>query len=264
MRTSTTITEGERKAYDLFCQQHHILNDQSAEALRNGEHIGTYIGHTWNEDITERTLTVALEKLRDRLVFVPAEQAEVTEILGKLDQSQRDIVASWLSHQHRLEVDGPKGFSNVSVLVAWLLNHRYAVTEAGLDMALGNVQNTGKRKIFWKENPKQSREYVQGRANHAFGQTEEPKAADIWERGYVNGRKNYSYVEHKSGSEPSQPERNVDAWREIVDRYRAQWITPGQKATLDAEYNRGIATGKSWREIGAALGQIAKSWERGH
>src|ERR1700689_4674593 len=192
MRTSTTITEIERKAYELFCHQHHIRNDQSAEALRNGENIGTYIGTTWNENITEHTLTVALEKLRDQLVFVPAEQVEVAEILAKLDQNQRDIVASWLSHQHRLEVDGPKGFSNVSVLVAWLLNRRYAVSEAGLDMALGNVQNTGKRKIFWKELPKQSREYVQGKPNHAFGQTEETKAADIREREYVNGRKNHS------------------------------------------------------------------------
>ena len=263
MRTSTTITEVERKAYDLFCQQHNILNDESPAALRNGEHIGAYIGHTWNEDITERTLTVALGKLRDRLVFIPAEQVEVAEILSKLDQGQRDIVASWLSHQRRLEVEGPKGFSNVSVLVAWLLNRRYAVTKAGLDMALGNVQNTGKRKIFWKELPKQSREYVQGRPNHAFGQTQEPKAADTRERQYVNGRKNHSYVEQKPGNEPSKPEPKVDAWKEIVDLYMRRWTTHGQQATLQAEHDRGIATGKSWREIGASLGQIVKGWERG-
>src|ERR1700722_17503042 len=169
MRTSTTITETERNAYDLFCQQHHILNDQRAEALRNGQNIGTYIGTTWNENITEHTLAVALEKLRNRLVFIPAEQVEVAEILTKLDQDQREIVASWLSRQHRLETEGLKGFSNVSVLVAWLLNRRYAVTEAGLDMALGNVQNNGKRKIFWKELPKQDRSIGPGgRINHAL------------------------------------------------------------------------------------------------
>src|SRR3984957_17760798 len=263
MRTSTTITETERNAYDLFCQQHHILNDQRAEALRNGQNIGTYIGTTWNENITEHTLNVALEKLRNRLVFIPAEEVEVAEILSKLDQGQRNIVASWLSHQHRLEVEGPKGFSNVSVLVAWLLNRRYAISEANLTTSLGNVQNSGHRKIFWKELPKQSREYVQGRPNHAFGQTEEPKAADMREREYVNGRKNHSYVERKSGNGPSKPERNVDAWKEIVDLYLRRWTTHGQKATLQAEYNRGIQTGKTWREIGAALGRIVKGWERG-
>jgi hypothetical protein len=263
MRTSTTITETERNAYDLFCQQHHILNDQSADGLRNGENIGTYIGETWNEDITESTLQVALEKLRDRLAFVPAEEVEVAEILAKLDQGQRDIVASWLAKQHRLETEDLKGFSNVSVLVAWLLNRRYAVTEPGLDMALGNVQNSGRRKIFWKENPKQSREHVQGRPNHAFGQTEEPKAAATREREYVNGRKNHSYVGQQSGNEPCKPERTVDAWKEVVDLCMRRWTTHGQQAILQAEYDRGIATGKSWREIGAALGQIVKRWECG-
>ena len=53
------------------------------------------------------------------------------------------------------------------------------------------------------------------------------------------------------------------AWKDIVGRYMTQWTTHGQKATLEAEYNRGIATGKSWREVGAALGQIIKSWQRG-
>jgi hypothetical protein len=37
----------------------------------------------------------------------------------------------------------------------------------------------------------------------------------------------------------------------------------GQQATLQAEYDRGIQTGKSWREVGAALGRIVKLWERG-
>jgi hypothetical protein len=169
MRTSTTITEIERNAYDLFCEQHHILNDQGADALRNGENLGTYIGTTWNEDITEHTLAVALEKLRARLVFIPREQIEVAEILGKLDQSQREIIASWLSHQHRLEVDGPKGFSNVSVLVAWLLNRRYAISEANLTTALGNAQNSGHRKLFWKEPAKADRSIGPGgRINHAL------------------------------------------------------------------------------------------------
>jgi hypothetical protein len=66
--------------------------------------------------------------------------------------------------------------------------------------------------------------------------------------------------EHRQGNKLAP---TADSWKEIVDRYRAQWITPGQKATLDAEHYRGIATGKSFREIGAALGQIVKGWERG-
>jgi hypothetical protein len=40
-------------------------------------------------------------------------------------------------------------------------------------------------------------------------------------------------------------------------------VTLGQRAKLEAEYNAGIASRKTWREIGAALGQIVKGWERG-
>jgi hypothetical protein len=54
-----------------------------------------------------------------------------------------------------------------------------------------------------------------------------------------------------------------DAWQQICQLYLKQWVTPGQRAKLEAEYNAGIATGKSWREIGTALGQIVKGWKRG-
>jgi hypothetical protein len=47
-----------------------------------------------------------------------------------------------------------------------------------------------------------------------------------------------------------------DAWQEICQLHLKQWITQGQRAKLEAEYNAGIATGKSWRENGTALGQI--------
>jgi hypothetical protein len=70
MRTSRIITDTERNAFDQFCTANHILNDQSAEAIQNGKHIGEYIA-LWGVDITEETLKVALEKLRDRLVFIP-------------------------------------------------------------------------------------------------------------------------------------------------------------------------------------------------
>jgi hypothetical protein len=95
-------------------------------------------------------------------------ETEVREILGKLDQNQRDIIADWLAKQHRLETEGDKGFSNVSVIVAWLLNRRYAICEANLTTALTNSMNNGKRKIHFKELPKQDRSTATGRINHAL------------------------------------------------------------------------------------------------
>jgi hypothetical protein len=167
-RTSVNITDAEKNTFDQFCREHHILNDDSPQAIENGKHVGAYIA-LWDVDITKETLKVTLEKLRDRLVFIPKEQVEVAEILQTLDQSQRDTIAAWLSRQHRLVVDGPEGFSNVSVLAAWLLTRKYAITDANLNTAIGNVQNTSHRKLYWKELPKQDRRIGPGgKINHAL------------------------------------------------------------------------------------------------
>jgi hypothetical protein len=265
MRISTEITTAEKNAYDQFCQEHRIVNDQSPIAVLNGKHIGEYIMQTWGEDINERTLGVALEQLRDRLVFIPAEQAECAEILGKLDQSQRDIVASWLSKQHRLETEGPKGFSNVSVLCAYLINRRRPISEEGLTMALGNAQNSGHRKIFWKESTKkESREYVQGRPNHAFNQEPKPKAAAAGIQGqeFVNGRRNHSYVP------PEEAQKKVaaaapDAWQEIIQIQLRDWVTPSQEARLQNEYKAGVAAGRTNREISESLAVLVRDQHRG-
>lgn len=97
-----------------------------------------------------------------------AYEIEVREILGKLEQNQREVIGDWLAKQHRLETEGDKGYSNVSVIVAWLLNRRYAITEANLATALTNSLNNGKRKIHFKEPPQQDRSTATGRINHAL------------------------------------------------------------------------------------------------
>ena len=193
---------------------------------------------------------------------VNAYEAEVRDIVGKLQQIDRDTIADWLRRQHRLETEGPKGFSNVSVIVAWLLNRRYAISEANLTTALGNCQTNGHRRIYWKEIPKQDRAYVQGKPNHAHpSHREQPNPSQAQSEFYPDGRRNHSYAPPETvARKQAEP---VDAWQQIVNRYMTQWVTHSQKATLQAEYDRGTATGKSWREIGAALGQIIRRWERG-
>jgi hypothetical protein len=78
---------------------------------------------------------------------------------------------------------------------------------------------------------------------------------------HPNGRRNHAFKAKTDGPQQSSPV--PDAWKEIADLYLRRWTTHGQQAILEAEYHHGIATGKSWREIGAALGQIVKGWERG-
>jgi hypothetical protein len=79
---------------------------------------------------------------------------------------------------------------------------------------------------------------------------------------FLNGRRNHAYTP------PEEAQKKVavqapDAWKEICHLYLKQWITPGQRDKLQAEYDAGIAAGKSWREIGAALGALVRDQRRG-
>jgi hypothetical protein len=187
-------------------------------------------------------------------------QVEFSDVLARLDPAQCLVVNAWFKSQRRLKNEGDEGFSNFSEIVSWLLDRRYGVTEAGLDMALTNVQNNSRRKLFWHEGPKQSREYVQGKPNHAFGE-EAAKPTAAQKEFHPNGRRNHSYVPPENAAK--KPAEAPDAWHQICKLHLKEWVTEGQRAKLEAEYNSGISTGKSWREIGAALGQIVKGWERG-
>jgi hypothetical protein len=237
-----------------------ILLDNSPTAKANAVVLNEYFNNH-NIPMSVSSMIAAAYALKDKLDWKSPAQVEFSEVLARLEPAQCLVVNSWYKKQSRLKTDGDEGLRTINQIVSWLLNRRYAVTESGLDMALTNVQNNSRRPLFWKESPKQSREYVGSRPNHAFGQTEKPKALAVNEREYVNGRKNHSF--HAKTDQPRQSTPPFDAWQEIVKRYMTQWNTHGQKATLQAEYDRGIATGKTWREIGASLGQIVKSWQRG-
>jgi hypothetical protein len=128
--------------------------------------------------------------------------------------------------------------------------------------ALGNIINNPQfGRVHFKPLPKQDRSIVGGRINHALTHHDEPKSNEP-QAEYRNGRRN-----HASEIQPKPHENKLapapDAWKEICQLHLKEWVTQGQRAKLEAEYNAGIASGKSWREIGAALGQIVKGWERG-
>ena len=187
-------------------------------------------------------------------------EAEVREIIGKLQQYERDAIADWLAKQHRLETEGPKGFSNVSVIVAWLLNRRYAITSENLTMALGNCQRSSHRAIHWKEAPKQDRSVVGGRKNHAHPSNETPQSTPTQPEFYPSGRRNHSYRAPETTSEPVQP---ADPWQALIDLYMREWTYPSQRARLQGELDAGLAANKSRREIAEALGRIVRDQRRG-
>jgi hypothetical protein len=238
-----------------------MLLDNSPAAKANALVLTEYFNNN-NVPMSVSSMVAAAYALKDKLDWKSPAQVEFSEVLARLEPAQCLAVNSWFKKQSRLKTDGDEGLRNLNQIVSWLLNRRYAVTEAGLDMALTNVQNNSNRKLFWHEGPKQDRDIWNGKLNHARIQNNEPSMGIEPVQGFhPNGRRNHAFK--SNAEEPSKPEPKVDSWKQIVDLCMRRWTTHGQQATLRAEYDRGIATGKSWREIGASLGQIVKSWERG-
>ena len=238
-----------------------MLLDNSPAAKANALVLNEYFNHH-NIPMSVSSMVAAAYALKDKLDWKSPAQVEFSEVLARLEPAQCLVVNNWYRKQNRLKTDGDEGLRNINQIVSWLLNRRYAVTESGLDMALTNVQNNSSRKLFWHEGPRQDRDIWNGKLNHARIQNNEPsKEIEPVQEFHPNGRRNHAFKANTN--EPRKPEPKVDAWKEIADLYMRRWTTHGQQATLQAEYNRGIATGKSWREIGASLAQIVKGWELG-
>ena len=238
-----------------------MLLDNSPAAKANALVLTEYFNNN-NVAVNVPLIVAAAYALKDKLDWKSPAQVEFSETVARLDPAQCLVVKAWFEKQRRLKTGGDEGLSNVNQIVSWLLDRRYAVSESGLDMALTNVQNNSRRKLFWHEGPKQDRTIWNGKLNHALIQNDEPpRRTEQVQEFHPNGRRNHAYKPTQDAA--TKPAPPPDAWQQICQMHLKEWVTPGQRAKLEAEYNAGIATGKSWREIGTALGQIVKGRERG-
>ena len=260
MRTSASITQNEVDAYTQFAAANKVITDGDV-GVKNADILCKPIIDR-NSDITPHKLSLSFSQVKSRLEFKSVAHSRADELAHKLSQAEVEAYRNWAAHQSRwIGLDGSEeGFENCASLLGWMRGN--PVTEHTLDLALGNIINNPQfGRVHFKPAPSQDRNIVGGRINHALTHRDEPKPTEP-QMQYRNGRRNHaSEVQPKPQDNKSAPV--IDAWKDIVGRYMTQWTTHGQKATLQAEYDRGIATGKSWREIGAALGQIIKIWERG-
>jgi hypothetical protein len=260
VRTSTSLTQNEVDAYTQFAAENKIIADGDV-GVKNANILCDPIINQ-DSDITPQKLLLSFSQVKSQLEFKSAAHLRADELAQKLSSTEVEAYRNWAARQSRwIGLDGSEeGFENCASLLGWMRGN--PVTEHNLDLALGNVVNNVQfGRVHFKPTPRQDRSIVGGRINHALTHRDEPESTEPQVE-YRNGRRNHA-SEVQPKAQESKSASVVDAWTEIVGRYMTQWTTHGQRATLEAEYNRGIATGKSWREIGAALGQIVKGRERG-
>jgi hypothetical protein len=265
MRTTNRINENELAAYQAFCIENRIAVDGDA-GEKNGELFGDFIGVKMDSDFTPATLATAFTHLKGRLKFVSKMQTDADALARGLRPEEIDAYKVWAKGQKMLiGIDGSEeGYANVRSLLGWMRGN--PVTGHNLDLALGNIINNPQfGRIYFKPQPKQSREVVQGRPDHAFGQ-EEPKpkssAPSIQQQEFVSGRRNHAFAPPEIIAKQAAVEA-PDAWQEIINLHMKEWVTPGQQAKLENELNSGLAAGRSRREIAASLGAIVRDQRRG-
>jgi len=262
MRTSTSIAENEISAFTQFALDNKIITDGEVGAENANILCEPIINR--QSDISSQTLSQSFARVKDQLKFKSAAHAKADELTLNLAQAEVEAYRSWVARQPRwIGLDGSEeGFENCAALLGWMRGNH--LTERSLDLALGNIVNKPQfGRIHFKPQPRADRAYGPGgKLNHAFGQKDEPaKSVEVQQEFHPNGRRNHAYKPTQDVA--ARPAAAPDAWQEICQLYLKQWVTPGQRAKLEAEYNAGIANGKSWREIGTALGQIVKGRERG-
>jgi hypothetical protein len=262
MRTSPSLTESEIQAFTKFATDHEIIIDGET-GVRNANTLCTPIIDL-DSDITPVTLSDSFAKVKSQLRLKNATYKRADALARKLSPAEQATYKTWAARQRMLiGLDGSEeGYQNVASLLAWMRGN--PVTERNLDLALGNITNNIQfGRIHFKPQPRADRAYGPGgKLNHAFGQKDEPaKSVEVQQEFHPNGRRNHAYKPTQDAAAKSAPA--PDAWQQICQLHLKQWVTAGQRAKLEGEYNAGIASGKSWREIGTALGQIVKGWERG-
>jgi hypothetical protein len=266
MRTTNQLNQNEIEAYQAFCRTNRIALDGEA-GEKNGELFAEVIGVKMDSDFTSETLEIAFQQLQSQLKFVSEAYSKADDLARALSPDEQRIYRTWAARQKLLVGldESPEGIMNVFSLLSWMRGS--AVTAHSLDLALGNLINNPKpgQRIHFHPQPKQQdRSVVQGRANHAFNYTEEPKvkATSVQQMEFVNGRRNHSYVP------PEEAQKKVaaappDAWQEIINIQLKDWVTLNQQARLENEVSAGLAAGRSRRDISASLAAIIRDRQRG-
>jgi hypothetical protein len=264
MRPTNQLSQKEIVAYQTFCRTNRIALDGEA-GEKNGSLFAEIIGVQMNSDFTEDTLETAFAQLHGKLKFVSKTYSAADELARQLSPDEKQIYRQWASRQKLLvSIDGSKeGYENVATLLGWFRGN--AVTAHNLDLALGNCINSAKfGRIHFHPQPKNAdRSVVQGKVNHAWNYTEEPKKpAGILQQEFIKGRRNHSYVAPEDAAKKvdAQP---VDSWQRIIDIQLKDWVTLNQEARLQNEYKAGVAAGKSLRDISTSLQAMIKDRQRG-
>jgi hypothetical protein len=231
-RTSAEVTPQEIQIFERFCMDNNIFTDGPV-GQQNVIAIGDYIIDLWKEEITEHTLSVALEKLREagRITFYTPVQAKYKKIAAE-DIERANQLNAWFHSQANTSLlkDGDEGLENQAALLVELRGRE--ISQKTIQDAAGRLSYRSGLHFVPVSRPVDPRQHKDDGSGFLRDE-KNPR--------YRNGRINHAYQE--PGSQQETP-KNLDPsearWREMAEALR------GNTHSKNAELER--IQGKNWRE----------------
>jgi hypothetical protein len=252
MRTTTEPSEQEIKIFQEFCDSNNICKEDGS-----GVALATYMLQTWNVDVSDESLELALPKLLAAgqvKIYSPA-QVEYDTLYGALSQSDQGAFGAWWFRQKGvLVLEGDEGYNNGAQIIAWMRGKTFDART--LDLAVSNLAGTSRTGLHWAPKREQT---ASGRPRHEddgkgfnSGNGSDPRMRA--------GKLNHSYTgpADQKKEVSAQP---ADAWEGLCQAALNLGV-PSQHRAMVETFNKARANGRSFRECYAELQLLRKNQER--
>src|SRR5262249_35740113 len=211
-----------------------------------------YFLNQWVEDISDANLDAALPQIRCRLKFVPENQLELGRQLRRLSPTEREAVANWNPARFRLQANE----YNTALVVRWIKDRNWQVTADNLALAIGQKTLVGH--LQW-EKARSQRPESHHKDDGSMRFSGDFLGKDVNKSTWLRRKEEREAREQAAQAAP-QRSQEPDAWTQICQQLM-QHGTHSQKAAQKALYERGLAEGKSPRQIASEMETLKRSYE---
>jgi hypothetical protein len=247
-RTNSEIQQHEVQAYAKFCDENNIVHDGSEGDAANSALVLDYFTKQWGEMITAETLSQAFPQLKPHLKFNDPNQVEFNKLYNSLSAEEKAAFAEWKGSRGLKDT-----FGNAVALLSWIKAHGFKVTQANLQLAVG--QQRVAPFLEWDESG--TPRYEDARQHKSDGE------------GFLGKDINLNPAQHRARMRSTQPEefpssirgREVAAAKSDAEALRGR--THGETAQLQRVYITNDQTNEiDWVKTLDARQQMQRAFER--
>lgn len=260
-RVNNDIQQDEVRAYEKFCIEYNILlggGHDDVASIENANLVRDYFTKTWNEVITEETLTRALPALRPHLKFKSAARVEF-EKAASAESDRASQLDQWLqAHGGKPgtlvnSLYSDETYENMALLLGTLGG--YEISTPRISDAINRIQNRPGRKLHYIEAPRKT-EPTSRAAKDSPGTDSTNWLGDMVKtpEGYRSktvheqrrDRDREAAEAAKSQPQTSALDTSEQAWKRMADDL-LQDGTHSQQARVRAVYD--AEQGNGWRRV---------------